>query len=94
MGRRLYVANLPPSIEQLALEKVFGQCGTVESVNIVTDRATGYSKGFGFVDMSSDAEAQKAIEQLNGADCEGQPLTVNEAKPQKKRKSGFGGGRR
>jgi len=94
MGRRLYVANLPPSIEQLALEKKFGQCGTVQSVNVITDRVTGHSKGFGFVEMSSDAEAQQAIKELNGSDCEGRPLIVNEAKPQTKKKKGFGGGRR
>lgn len=93
MGRKLYVGNLPYSADQQFLEKKFGQCGTVDSVNVVADRDTGRSKGFGFIEMSSDAEAQKAIEELNGTDCDGRPMTVNEAKPQQK-KSGFGGGRR
>lgn len=93
MGRKLYVGNLPRSADQLALEKKFGQCGTVESTNLIIDRVSGESKGFGFIEMSSDAEAQKAIEELNGADFDGRPLTVNEARPQKK-KSGLGYGAR
>lgn len=93
MGRKLYVGNLPRSADQLALEKKFGQCGTVESANLIKDRNSGESKGFGFIEMSSDAEAQKAIEELNGADFDGRPLTVNEAKPQKK-KLEFGHGDR
>lgn len=91
MGRKLYVGNLSYSADQQSLEKLFGQCGTVEVVNLITDRDTGRSKGFAFVEMSTDAEAQKAIQELNGKDMEGRPLTVNEARPQKK-KSGFGGG--
>jgi RNA recognition motif-containing protein len=93
MGRKLYVGNLPYSADQQSLEKTFSQCGTVESVNLITDRDSGRSKGFGFIEMSSDAEAQKAIEELNGSDCDGRPLTVNEARPQQKKKPGFGGGR-
>jgi len=91
MGRKLYVGNLSYSADQQSLEKLFGQCGTVEVVNLITDRDTGRSKGFAFVEMSTDAEAQKAIQELNGKDMEGRPLTVNEARPQKK-KAGFGGG--
>ena len=97
MGRKLYVGNLPYSADQQSLTKVFGQCGTVDSVNVITDRDTGRSKGFAFVEMSSDSEAQKAIQELNGTDCDGRPMTVNEAKPQKKRsgagRGGYGGGR-
>jgi cold-inducible RNA-binding protein len=91
MGRKLYVGNLPYSADQQSLTKIFSQCGTVDSVNVITDRDTGRSKGFGFVEMSSDSEAQKAIQELNGADCDGRPMTVNEAKPQKKRSGGGGG---
>lgn len=90
MGRKLYVGNLPYSADQKSLEEKFGECGTVDSVNVITDRDSGRSKGFCFVEMSSDAEAQKAIEKFNGADFDGRPLTVNEAKPQQKKKSGFG----
>ncbi len=91
MGRKLYVGNLPFAVEQQTLTDLFSQCGTVESVNLITDRDTGRSRGFGFVEMSSDEEAEKAIEELNGKDCDGRPLTVNEAKPQRKR---FEGGQR
>lgn len=91
MGRKLYVGNLPFSADQQVLTEKFGQCGTVDSVNLITDRDTGRSRGFGFVEMSSDSEAQKAIQDLNGTDCDGRPLTVNEAKPQRK-KSGGGSG--
>lgn len=91
MGRKLYVGNLPYAVDTQTLTDIFGQCGTVESVNIITERETGRSKGFGFIEMSSDSEAQKAIEELNGKDCEGRPMTVNEAKPQRKR---FEGGQR
>ena len=94
MGRKLYVGNLPYSADQQSLTEIFSRCGTVDSVNVISDRDTGQSKGFGFIEMSSDSEAQKAIQELNGADCDGRPLTVNEAKPQKKRSGGgYGGGR-
>ena len=94
MGRKLYVGNLPYSADQQSLTEIFSRCGTVDSVNVIADRDTGRSKGFGFIEMSSDSEAQKAIQELNGADCDGRPMTVNEAKPQKKRSSGgYGGGR-
>ncbi len=96
MGRKLYVGNLPYSADQQTLQDTFSQCGTVDSVNVITDRDTGQSKGFGFVEMSSDGEAQKAIQDLNGSDCDGRPMKVNEAKPQQKRsggggRSGYGG---
>ena len=97
MGRKLYVGNLPFSADQESLTEIFGRCGTVDSVNVIADRDTGRSKGFGFIEMSSDSEAQKAIQELNGADCDGKPMTVNEAKPEKKRpgggRGGHGGGR-
>jgi RNA recognition motif-containing protein len=75
---------------------MFSQCGTVDSAKIITDRDTGRSKGFGFVEMSNDTEAQNAISQFNGTSLEGRPLTVNEAKPQAPRTGGggFGGGGR
>jgi RNA recognition motif-containing protein len=91
MGRKLYVGNLPFSATEEDISAKFAQCGTVESAKLITDRDTGRSKGFGFVEMSSDSEAQAAIEKLNGADYDGRPMTVNEARPQKKR-SGPGGG--
>lgn len=69
----------------------FSQCGTVESAKIITDRDTGRSKGFGFVEMSTEAEAQAAISKFNGSDMEGRPLTVNEAKPMAPREGGGGG---
>ena len=94
MGRKLYVGNLPYSADQQSLTEIFVQCGTVDSVNVITDRDTGRSKGFAFIEMSSDSEAQKAIQELNGTDCDGRPMTVSEAKPQKKRSGGgYGGGR-
>ncbi len=93
MGRKLYVGNLPYSADQQSLTEIFSRWGTVDSVNVIADRDTGQSKGFGFIEMSSDSEAQKAIQELNGADCDGRPMTVNEAKPQKKRSSGGYGGR-
>ncbi|MCZ6731054.1 MAG: RNA-binding protein, partial [Gammaproteobacteria bacterium] len=65
MGRKLYVGNLPYSVTEQTIRETFGQCGTVDSVTMITDRDTGRSKGFGFVEMSSDSEAQKAIQELN-----------------------------
>lgn len=91
MGKKLYVGNLPFSATEQELTDAFGQCGTVESAKIITDRDTGRSKGFGFVEMSSDEEAQKAISQFNGADYGGRPMTVNEAKPMAPREGGGGG---
>jgi RNA recognition motif-containing protein len=94
MGRKLYVGNLPYSIGEQTLQDTFSQCGTVESVNVITDRDTGQSKGFGFVEMSSDGEAQKAIQELNGTNLDGRDIRVNEAKPKAPRDNRGGGGGR
>ena len=99
MGKKLYVGNLPFTATEQLLTETFTQCGTVASAKIITDRDTGRSKGFGFVEMSSDAEATAAINQFNGSDCGGRPMTVNEAKPMAPREDrggggGFGGGGR
>ena len=91
MGKKLYVGNLTYSVDQSGLEETFGKCGTVESANIIMNRDTGQSKGFGFVEMSSNAEAQKAIQEINGSSIDGRALTVNEARPQEKKS---GGGKR
>ncbi len=93
MGRKLYVGNLPYSATEQTLQDTFSQCGTVDSVNVITDRDTGQSKGFGFVEMSSDGEAQKAIQELNGSSLDGREITVNEAKPKAPRDNRRGGGR-
>ncbi len=92
MGRKLYVGNLPYSADQQTLQDTFSQCGTVDSVNLITDRDTGRSKGFAFVEMSSGGEAQKAIQQLNGFSLDGREITVNEAKPRAPRDNRGGGG--
>ena len=92
MGKRLYVGNLPYNISDGELQQIFAQHGTVESAQVVMDRDTGRSKGFGFVEMGSDAEAQAAIAGLNGAEFGGRTLTVNEARP-KPEGGGGGGGR-
>jgi len=92
MGKKLYVGNLSYDTDQAALETLFAEHGTVESVNVIIDRATGRSKGFGFVEMSSDDEAQSAISALDGTDCGGRAIKVNEAKPQTDRGSRGGGG--
>jgi RNA recognition motif-containing protein len=92
LGKKLYVGNLPFSANDQLLVDTFSQVGKVESARVITDRDTGRSKGFGFVEMSSDAEAATAIEQFNGADCGGRPLTVNEARPMAPREGGGGGG--
>lgn len=95
MGKKLYVGNLPYSVNDTLLSETFAQCGTVTSSKIITDRDTGRSKGFGFVEMASEGEAQNAINKFNGADWEGRPMTVNEAKPMAPREGGgrgFGGG--
>lgn len=96
MGKKLYVGNLPFSATDQILSDTFAQCGTVESAKIITDRDTGRSKGFGFVEMSTEAEAADAISKFNGADYDGRAMTVNEAKPMAPRESrgGFGGGNR
>ena len=85
MAKRLYVGGLPYSTNEDGLKSTFSQVGTVESASIVMDRMTGRSRGFGFVEMSTDDEAQKAIEMFNGKDFEGRKWTVNEAKPMEQR---------
>jgi len=92
MGKKLYVGNLPFSATENTLNDLFASYGTVESARLITDRASGRSKGFGFVEMSSDDEAQKAIDGCNGKEFEGRALTVNEARPQEPRSGGGGGG--
>src|SRR5262249_2866956 len=90
MGKKLYVGNLTYDVTDSALQQLFEAHGTVQSVQIIMDRDTGRSKGFGFVEMGSDAEAQAAIAALNGKEIEGRSLTVNEARPG----PADGGGRR
>ena len=94
MGKKIYVGNLPFSATNESLSEMFASFGNVDSSKIVTDRDTGRSKGFGFVEMSDSAEADAAIEKLNGADFGGRSLTVNEARPMEPRTGGFGGGGR
>lgn len=93
MGRKLYVGNLPFSATEDTLLDTFSACGTVDSAKLITDRDTGRSKGFAFVEMSTDDEAQEAIQKFDGNDLDGRPLRVNEAKPKEPRTGGFGGGR-
>ncbi len=88
MGKKLYVGNLTYGVTDSALQQMFEAHGTVQSAQVIMDRDTGRSKGFGFVEMGSDAEAQAAIAALNGKEVEGRSLTVNEAKPKTE-----GGGR-
>jgi|ERR1043165_8091841 RNA recognition motif-containing protein len=96
MGKKLYVGNMSYEVDSSALEQIFTAHGTVTSAQIITDRDTGRSKGFGFVEMSSDAEAQSAIAAVNGQDHGGRALTVNEAKPREAqpRSGGKGGSSR
>lgn len=92
MGKKLYVGNLSYDVDSSALGELFAPHGTVESSQIISDRDTGQSKGFGFVEMSSDKEAQAAIAAMNGQQYGGRALTVNEAKPKENRSGGGGGG--
>jgi RNA recognition motif-containing protein len=100
MGKRLYVGNLSYQVDSSALQDMFSAHGSVTSAEVISDRMTGRSKGFGFVEMSSDEEATAAIAALNGQENGGRTLTVNEAKPRGERRSGgsggggYGGGRR
>ena len=108
MGKKLYVGNLTYDVTDSALEQMFAAHGTVQSAQVIMDRDTGRSKGFGFVEMGSDQEAQAAISALNGQQVDGRSLTVNEAKPREDRggsrgghgggggggRGGYGGGRR
>jgi RNA recognition motif-containing protein len=94
MSMKLYVGNLSFNTSTEDLEKMFGEIGTVESTNIIEDRETGRSRGFGFVEMSTKEAGQTAIATLNGKEIDGRSLTVNEAKPREDRASGGGGGNR
>lgn len=91
MAKRIYVGGLPYSATESALENLFASSGTVTSATIVTDRYTGQAKGFGFVEMSTNDEADAAISALNGTTMDGRTLTVNEAKPREERPQGGGG---
>lgn len=93
MGSKLYVGGLPYSVTGGRLQELFSAHGTVESANVISDKFTGQSRGFGFVEMSSSGEAQRAISALNGTQMDGRTLTVNEAKPQARRDGGGGEGR-
>jgi len=92
MGKKLYVGSLPYSTNEDELRDMFGACGAVDSVAIILDKFSGKSKGFGFVEMSNDDEADKAINELNGRELGGRTIVVNEARPPEKRSGGFGGG--
>jgi len=92
MGKKIYVGNLPYTATDDTLRGLFAEFGTIESAQVIMDRYSGRSKGFGFVEMASDAEAAEAISKLNGKDVEGRALTVNEARPMEKREGGGRGG--
>src|SRR3982075_1253797 len=92
MGKKLYVGNLAYGVNDSDLQQMFAQHGTVQSAQVIMDRDTGRSKGFGFVEMGSDQEAQAAITALNGKEVDGRALTVNEARPKEDRGGGGGGG--
>jgi len=91
MSKKLYVGNLSYNVTSSDLERMFSEHGTVQSAEVISDRATGQSKGFGFVEMASDTEAQAAIDALNGQQHGGRTLTVNEARPREPRSGGGGG---
>ena len=93
MGRKLYCGNLSYNVSSSDLEQMFSEFGSVQSAQVIADRDTGRSKGFGFVEMSNDAEAQAAITGLNEKEHDGRALTVNEARPRENRGGGGGGGR-
>jgi RNA recognition motif-containing protein len=92
MGNKLYVGNLSYNIRDEELQQAFAQYGSVSSAKVMMDRETGRSKGFGFVEMGSDAEAQAAINGMNGQALDGRAIVVNEARPREERPGGFGGG--
>jgi len=94
VGKKLYVGNVPFSATEGTLTDWFSPFGNVETATIITDRMSGRSKGFGFVEFSSDDEAEKAINEMNGKEVEGRALTVNEARPMEPRRREFGGGDR
>lgn len=91
MSKKLYVGNLPYSATDESLAQAFSECGTVESAKVIVDRDSGRSKGFAFVEMSTDQEAAESISRFHGASLDGRALTVSEAKPQAPRQSGGGG---
>jgi RNA recognition motif-containing protein len=93
MGRKLYVGNLPYSATEQSLRDAFAPSGTVDSVSVITDRDTGQSKGFAFIEMSTDQEAQAATQAMNGKMLDGRQIKVNEAKPKESRSGGGGGNR-
>ncbi len=93
MSKRIYVGGLPFKTTEEELNALFTSYGTVVSAKLITDKFTNQSRGFGFVEMSDDAQAMAAIEKLNGTDFGGRKLTVNEARPMEPRSGGFGGGR-
>lgn len=98
MGRKLYVGNLPYSTNDASLRSKFEEVGTVDSSKVITDRETGRSKGFGFIEMSTEEEAEEAISRFHGSEVDGRPMTVSEAKPMTPNdrggssRGGFGGG--
>jgi cold-inducible RNA-binding protein len=99
MGNRLYVGNIPFAATNESLQEFFAQAGSVTDVQVMVDKMTGRSRGFAFVTMATDADAQSAIDMFNGKPCEGRPITVNEARPREERPAGggreprsFGGG--
>ena len=92
-SNKLYVGGLPYSVTDDKLQEIFSPHGTVDSARVITDRMTGRSRGFGFVEMSSEPEAEEAIKKLNETDLEGRKLAVNVAKPQQPRSEAGGGGR-
>ena len=94
MGNKLYVGNLSYNVRDDDLQQAFAQYGTVSSAKVMMDRDTGRSKGFGFVEMGSDPEAQAAINGMNGQALDGRAIVVNEARPREERPGGFGGGSR
>ena len=92
MGKKLYCGNLSYNVASSDLDQIFGEYGTVQSAEVIMDRDTGRSKGFGFVEMQNDQEAQAAITGVNGKEHDGRTLTVNEARPRENRTGGGGGG--
>jgi len=92
MSRKLYVGNLPYEVGETELQELFSRAGSVESVTVMRDQATGRARGFAFVEMGSDEEAQQAIRELNASQMGGRSLTVNEARPKAPRSGGFDGG--
>src|SRR5256885_14330384 len=92
MGRKLFVGNFPYETGEAELQELFARAGTVESVKVMRDMATGRARGFAFVEMASDDDAQKAIDKFHNFEFGGRNLTVNEARPRPERSGGFGGG--